>query len=134
MNEPILGKNEPHGFDYKPITWEDFLKIRNAAQIAANNIGYPVYLVGSALSKPIPRDIDISVIIPIDKYEEMFGKLPNDMDKFESYLTNVFNTSFDIISELHVCLMSTHHLDIKVCPDTWWKEKDKMLLVEPNNN
>lgn len=134
MNEPILEKNQPHGFDHTPIFWEDFLKIRNAAKIAANNIGYPIYLVGSALYKDLPRDIDISVIIPLDDYEKMFGKLPDNQDDFNSYLSNVFTKTFDNLQELHFCLFKTHHLDIKVCPNTWWVEKDKMLLAAPNND
>ena len=133
MNEPILGKGEPHGLDYNRITWADFLRIRDAAKIAANNIGYPVYLVGSALRKYHPRDIDISVIIPLKDYEEMFGKLPTEQYQFGSYLGNVINKTFNALQELHFCLIETHHLDIKVCPDIWWPEKDKMLLAAPNN-
>ena len=132
MNEPILEKNEPHAFDYTPITWSDFLKIRNAAQIAANNIDWPVYLVGSALSKPNPRDIDISIIIPSPIYQFKYGLLPERQEDFAKYLANVFYKSFEDLKELHTCLIDTHHLDIKVCPDTWWPEKDKMLLAYPS--
>lgn len=131
--EPELEKSEPHGFDYTPITWGDFLKIRNAAQLAANNIGYPVYLVGSSLSKPNPRDIDISVIIPLHAYFKMFGPLPKRQEDFAQYLANVFNKTFEDLKDLHTCLIDTHHLDIKICPDIWWKDKDKMLLASPIN-
>lgn len=134
MNEPILGKNEPHGFDYTPITWEDFLKLREAARISADNIGYPIYLVGSALHKYVPRDIDISVIIPLNEYQLMFGKLPTEQCDFPKYLENVVHKTFDKLQELYFCLINTHNVDIKICPDTWWKEKDKMLLASPKNN
>ena len=133
MNEPILGKLEPHGFDYTPITWDNFLKIRNAAKIAANNIGYPIYLVGSSLTKNIPRDIDISIIIPLNDYEKMFGVLPTKQDDMCEYLTNVWNNTFEKIEDLHFCLFETYHLDIKICPDNWWVDKDKMLLAAPDN-
>lgn len=134
MNEPILGKAELHDFDYTPISWYDFLKLRNAAKTAANNIGYPVYLVGSSLSKSLPRDIDISVIIPLKDYEKIFGKIPEKLDDIYVYMANIQNKCFEKIEDLHFCLIDTHHLDIKICPDTWWQDKDKMLLASPDIN
>jgi hypothetical protein len=133
MNEPILGKAEPHGFDYTPIPWSDFLKLRNAAKIAANNIGYPVYLVGSSLSKDIPRDIDVSIIIPLKDYEKMFGQIPDNQEDIFIYMADIWNKTFDKVEELHLCLIETHHLDIKICPDIWWQDKDKLLLASPDN-
>ena len=129
MNEPILGKARPHGYDYKPITWGAFLKLKESAQKVADKFGYPVYMVGSSLYKEIPRDIDISVIMPLDKYEEMFKKLPEKQEYYGAYLGRVIETSFEHIKDLYFCI--DYHLDIKVCPDTWWTEKPKMLLAEP---
>lgn len=129
--EPILEKSEPHGFDNKEITWYDFLELRNTAKVVANKCGYPVYLVGSSLSLPIPRDIDVSVILPVRDYIKKFGNLPTKQEEFAEYLGNVFRESYEMTSELHHCLSETHHVDIKVCPDVWWKNKDKMLLAEP---
>jgi len=45
------------------------------------------------------------------------------------YLYDVFHKSFEHIKHLHFCI--DYNLDIKVCPDTWWPEKPKMLLAEP---
>ena len=132
MNEPILGKAEPHGYDYKPITWSDFLKLREVAQKAADDFGYPVYLVGSVLHKEIPRDIDISVIMPLDKYEEMFKKLPIKQEYYGAYLGRVFHRSYEKVHK-HLQFCIDYHLDIKICPDTWWPEKSKMLLAEPRS-
>ncbi len=131
--EPILGKADPHGFDYTPITWSNFVELRNAAKIAANKIGYPIYLVGSALSKGTPRDIDISVIIPLEDYEKMFGEIPTNQQDIYALMADVYSKTFDKLVDLHTCLIETHHLDIKICPDTWWPLKDKMLLAEPTN-
>jgi hypothetical protein len=122
MNEPILGKMHPRGYDYKPIVWSEFVKLRDAAQKAADKFGYPVYMVGSTLHKEIPRDIDISIIMPLDKYEEMFGKLPGKQEGYGGYLLKVHDLSFPYIKDLYFCI--DYHLDIKVCPDTWWPEKD----------
>lgn len=133
MNEPILGKADPHGWDNKPITWGEFLKIRKSAQKTADAFGYPVYLVGSSLHKEIPRDIDISVIMPLKDYEKMFGKLPVNQEGYSIYLRDVFNNSFEYTKYL-VCCDIQHHFDVKVCPDTWWIKKDKMLLAEPKIN
>lgn len=129
MNEPILGKRRPHGWDYKPITWGAFLKLKDASQKVADEIGYPVYLVGSTLYKEVPRDIDISVIMPLDKYEEMFEKLPQKQEYYSGYLGRVFHRSFKYTHHLHDCI--DYHLDIKVCPNTWWEEKPKFMLAEP---
>jgi hypothetical protein len=132
MNEPILGKAAPHGYDYRPITWSAFLKIREAAQKSADKFGYPVYLVGSALGKDPPRDIDISVIMPLEDYEEWFKPLPTKQEYYSAYLHRVFTTSYEYVKDLQ-CLFGDldYHFDIKVCPDTWWPEKPKMLLAEP---
>lgn len=129
-SEPILGKNKPHGYDYKPITWGAFLKLREAAQKTANASGYPVYLVGSALYKEIPRDIDVSVIMPLNKYEEMFGKLPEKQEDYSKYLLDVFHKAWWFACHLHFCI-DGYHLDIKVCPDAWWPDRPKMLLASP---
>lgn len=132
MNEPIFKKSEPHGFDNRPIEWKHFLKLYNAAQVSADNIGYPVYLVGSSLYKEIPRDIDVCVIIPLSEYEQMFGRLPNKQNEYANYLGNIINETFDKISELHFCLIETHHIDVKVYPDTWFTDRQKLLLATPN--
>ena len=131
MNEPILGKAKPHGYDYKPITWGAFLKLKESAQEVADSFGYPVYLVGSALYKEIPRDIDISVIMPLNKYVELFGELPDKQEGYNFYLGYVFNKGFQYVKPLHFCI--DYYLDIKICPDIWWVEKPKMLLAEPKN-
>jgi len=129
INQPILTKCRPHAYDYKIITWSAFLELEKAAQNVANDIGYPVYIVGSTLYKEIPRDIDVSVIMPLDKYEEMFGSLPEKQEEYPKYLDKVNQISFKFTHHLNFCI--DYHLDIKVCPDTWWPDKPKMILVEP---
>lgn len=131
MNEPILGKAGPHGYDHQFVTLEAILALKEAAQLAADSIGYPVYLVGSVLYKEIPRDIDISIIIPLKKYEEMFKPLPIKQEYYSTYLSRVITATFDYIKDLYFCI--DYHLDIKVCPDTWWPEKPKFLFTSPKN-
>jgi hypothetical protein len=132
MNEPILGKSRPHPWDYKPIVWGEFLKLKDSCQKVSDALGYPIYMVGSALHKDIPRDIDISVIIPIEEYEKYFGKLPEKQEEFGKYLANVIDEicfEHTELIDLQFCI--DYHLDIKICPDTWWIEKPKFLLAEP---
>lgn len=131
--EPVLGKEDPHGFDYRQLTMEHFQFLKTAAQITADRFGYPVYLVGSATYKTNPRDIDVSVIIPVEDYEKMFGQIPKTQDEFPQYLADVFNKSFEYISPIIFSLINTHHIDVKVCPDVWWTEKPKMILAKPIN-
>jgi len=89
-------------------------------------------MVGSSLSKDPPRDIDISVIMPLKDYEEWFKPLPQKQEYYSAYLHRVFTISFEYIKDLHFAFgLDEYHLDIKVCPDTWWSEKPKMLLAEP---
>ena len=128
MNEPILGKNEPHGDDYKSLKIKDYFELRNAAKKVHKKFGCPVYLVGSVLYKEKPRDIDISIIVPLKEYEMMFGKLPGNQDEYPEYLYNVFHESFDFVKDLYDCI--DYHLDIKVCPDSWWPEKEKICITE----
>lgn len=130
MEEPILTKAPPHGYDNRPLSKRAFKQLVRVAQRTADRFGYPIYLVGSVTYKEVPRDIDISVIMPESDFIEMFG------DNVEEwgmgvYLGYVFHKSFEHIKDLHFVLTDRYHTDIKVCPDTWWVDKPKMLLAEP---
>lgn len=129
--QPTLGKRPPDPRDYTPIQWLDFLKVKHAAQIAADRIGYPVYLVGSALYKAVPRDIDIGVRIPEVDYVSMFGPIPGDRAELNNYFYNVWSKTFDSLIPLYHCLITTHYLDVKVVPDTWWADRDQLCLAMP---
>lgn len=137
---PILSKNEPRpNQDYKQMTWERFLKLRKWAQTVSDELQAPVYLVGSVLEKEIPRDIDISVIFPVAVYEEMFGKIPvatNDFaftQKIAPLMDKVHLSKPRLKAYFEGMSLINHDtiIDLKFCPDTWWTNKDKMLLAEP---
>lgn len=136
--EPILGKAhpEPHR-DYKPFTWSRFLKLRSWAQRVADHERAPVYLVGSALTKSHPRDLDVSIILPHDRFVAHFGPIPEP-------LTGAMQ---QFLHDTHVYLFVTQpywkwmidgglymgftRIDFRICPDSWWPEKDKLLLATP---
>ncbi len=141
--EPILGKAhpEPHR-DYKLLTWPRFLRLRRWAQRVADAEGAPVYLVGSALTKRRPRDLDVSIIVPHDRFVAQFGPIPSnataheDARGMDAYLNRLHHYLFVtrpywrwMIAE-H-CWMHYTRVDFRICPDSWWPEKGKLLLAAP---
>ena len=129
IKEPTLSKNKSHPLDYKELTFKDFLIIQEAAQEVANKIGYAVYLVGSALKKHNPRDIDLSIIIP---YEEFIKKYDiKDGDSAASCIGAAWYGSFDDIEPLLRFGFDEYKIDLKITPNNWWIEKEKMILARP---
>lgn len=141
--EPILGKAhpEPHR-DYKLLTWSRFLRLRKWAQRVADREQAPVYLVGSALTKRRPRDLDVSIILPHDRFVAQFGPIPPPGP--ENYSDP--NGMAAYMQKLHLYLYDPQRrypwwaedmgvrytrLDLKICPDSWWPEKDRLLLAAP---
>lgn len=144
--EPLLGKShpEPHR-DYKVLTWTRFLRLRRWAQRVADHEQAPVYLVGSALTKRRPRDLDVSIILPYERFVAKFGPIPPPgpenyedprgmaayMQKLHLYLFNG-QPYWKWMIQMHLYLKFTR-VDLKICPDTWWPEKDKLLLAAPRS-
>lgn len=140
--EPILGKHPPQPqWDYKPLTWTRFLRLRRWAQRVADHEGAPVYLVGSALTKRRPRDVDVSIILPHDAFVAKFGPIPPPGP--ENYSDPKGMAAF--MQKLHVYLYAMQpywrwmsnaieytRIDLKICPDSWWSDKDKLLLAAPS--
>jgi hypothetical protein len=135
MSEPVFTKREPRINDYKPMTWEMFLDLRKWAQGVADSIGYPVYLVGSVLYKDVvPRDIDVSVIIPLNDYEKLYGKLPETQEGYSKYLGNVHDSTPNIAKYFfdgEDALGGKVTFDFKICADNWFTDKPKLLLASP---
>lgn len=138
--EPTLGKAEPDPRDYRKLTFKDFIIIQQAAQEVANNMGFPVYLVGSAIYKHSPRDIDLAIIIPHDEYVKKYelekevysinGKVNPNFPGI--YLSIAFHKSFNDIEPLERLLFDDYKIDLKICPDNWWPDKEKILLADSN--
>jgi hypothetical protein len=137
-HSPILGKNPPNEvWDNRLMTWTRFLKLRAWAQGVADDNQAPVYLVGSVLKKRKPRDIDISVIFPLAAYEERYGELPKEEWEFDKMVKPIMDKAHRDPARMKAYWDAFYNVgrkigfDIKFCPDTWWTEKDKMLLAEP---
>lgn len=131
MIAPRLGKRDARTYDYRELNFKDFILIQSLAQECANNIGFPVYLVGSAQYKHLPRDIDISIIIPHDEYVKRYYVKS---EKFisASMMELAFHKEFDKIVCLNRLVFDKYELDLKICSDAWWKRKPKTLLAKPN--
>lgn len=134
MIQPKYTKHEPQPqYDYHHMTWETFLTIREYAQEVANEEGYPVYLVGSVLWKPYPRDLDISMIMPVEEFEKRYGTLPNDEQKLYQYLDKkeYWSSYANHRMELETRIRYATRIDFKIQPDVWFQGRDKILLAEP---
>lgn len=135
MTGPIYEKRSAKPYlEYHLMTWELFLTVREWAQEVADLEGYPVYLVGSVLRMLHPRDIDISIIVPVKEYEEQFGKIPDDRKDWANYIGRagqILNSKAPYWSALQNRIRWTTQVDVKITPDIWHTEKDKMLLAEP---
>jgi hypothetical protein len=53
-------------------TWKGS-RLRGWANLMASRYGRPVYLVGGALKDPVPRDIDVRVVLSATEYIVRFG-------------------------------------------------------------
>lgn len=135
-------------WEYRQPTWEVFLTIREWAQEVANLEGYPIYMVGSALWKTYPRDIDISMIIPVADFEERYGEIPTaetsetEWLRLQGYLSTggyVPHMNFNHDAAVYKMALDERifygqRVDFKIQPDAWFHGRDKLLLAEPNGH
>lgn len=132
--EPNLGKHpaDPRR-DYKPMTWERFLLLRAWAKWIAWHEHCTVTLVGSVLEKQIPRDIDIALIWPVAEFEAMFGPLPTNEEEHKAlWKSRAFEDKWiGIMSPAQNLVKFDTRIDVRLCPDTWWPEKDRLILATP---
>ena len=134
---PILAKRAPRvARDYAPMTLDVFLRLRRWAQWLSPQVGAPVYLVGSALTKDIPRDVDIAVIWPLATFERLFGAVPTEgrqvqWDAFWSQDRVCYgHHAIGLTASLGVGFKPV--IDVKLCPDVWYPDAPKLLLAEPD--
>ena len=88
------------------------------------------YLVGSALDKQCPRDVDIALIWHDAMFEREFGPLPRDQ---EEYAAMWGETRYRWAT--HAFLVSAWegigycpYVDIHLAPRSWWPERPKLYL------
>lgn len=121
-------------WEYHHMTWEMFLILREWAQEVARQEGYPVYLVGSTLWKPYPRDLDVVIILPQVDFEQRFGPIPQDAEQCKDYLAR---TEYTRIGALYGMVLAERwmyakRVDCKMQPDCWFLNRDRLLLATPD--
>lgn len=131
METPVFTKREHRPYDYQEMTWGKFIRLREWAKKTAQEIGYPIYLVGSTLQKEVPRDFDVVMTIPVKEFEERFGVLTD--SNFGEILVKSFNAYVKEYFDCEETLGECGHtpLDFKVYPDNWFPDEDKLLLGQP---
>lgn len=133
--QPNYGKSDyAPQWEYHKMTWETFLTIREWAQQVANAEGHPVYLVGSVLWKPYPRDLDISIIMPVKDFEARYGAIPDNESEMKAFLDKreYWSSWGGYQLKLQERIRFVSRVDIKITPDVWFADRDKLLLAEPN--
>jgi hypothetical protein len=132
--EPILSKHDPDPKrDHKPMTWERLLLLRAWAQYVAWHEGCTVALVGSVLGKTVPRDVDVALIWPAAKFRRMFGTTVYSRGKKQLWRNQAYEDKRAAlwISGQELVKHDTR-IDVRLCPDTWWPEKDRLILATPS--
>jgi hypothetical protein len=146
VGEPILGKARQDKRDHRPMTWRRFLLLREWAQRVALDHGVGVYLVGSVLTKTLPRDVDVAVVWPEAEFVRLFGPIPpNSLEvppgekvtPMWRYLDGIYhvlmNNKLSSLLDPQFGLLGLGpkppRIDIHFCPDTWWTDKDRLPLA-----
>lgn len=113
------------------MTWERFLALRRFAQkIVERDPEAQVYLVGSVLSKLRPRDVDISIVLPLKVYKQRYGHIPEPgTSEMTVHLNVVRSSHLDEWVEAQRAVSHVTRCDLRYCPDTWWPEKDRLRLA-----
>ena len=134
---PTYDKSAPAPqWEYHLMTWEMFLVVREWAQEVARAEGYPVYLVGSTLWKPYSRDLDIAILMPLEAFEARFGPIPRDEERRKAYLTRAEYARDGHLYGMTLAsrLMYAKRVDCKIQPDTWFPQRDRLLLATPDSH
>ena len=132
MVSPVLGKRPPDRRDYRPFTWGHFLILRGWAQRVAEAEHAPVYLVGSALSQTVPRDVDVSIVLSRAEFEQRFGPLPDDPspDAHRELWQATELAKAKHYCDIQEAVEYAIHVDVKFAPDCWYPSSDRLLLAE----
>ncbi len=134
--EPRLTKHpDDTDRDHKPMTWERLLLLRAWARWIAWREQCTVALVGSVLEKTAPRDVDVALIWPTEVFQARFGPLPSSQEDFSRFYRH-----WPYRMAQHALYISGQELvgwetriDVRLCPDCWWPEKDRLILATPTD-
>jgi hypothetical protein len=91
--------------------------LRRWANEIAKRYDSPVYLVGSALTKPNPRDVDVIVILSDEAFFKRYGC--NWFEAVEKTGTNWVKWNDEMIEVFHAFTIPSILLDFKVESISW---------------
>ena len=96
------------------------------AQCMAARFGGPVYLVGSALTKENPRDVDIRIVIPDHDFFNRYDRLASDFytDRGPIWVEDVAKLGRDLLRTWHGL-----NLDLQVYPESAWRDQPQHRLT-----
>lgn len=134
MSTPEMGKHPPDRRDNRPMTWPLFLALRAWAQDVATAEHATVCIVGSALYRFPPRDVDVSIILPRAEFERRFGPLPETSDP-EAHRELWAATEKAKAAGLHEIKAQEAvewavRVDVKFAPDCWWPDGERLVLAD----
>lgn len=115
------------------MTWLLFLALRNWARGVAATEHATVCLVGSALYRFPPRDVDVSIILPRAEFERRFGPLPDtsDPDDHRQLWTATEKAKAEAMHDMNAqeAVEWAVLVDVKFAPDCWWPDADRLVLA-----
>ncbi len=132
---PTLPGSPAANREYLPITWDFMLRLRTWARWLAVHAQAHVYLVGSALDHDSPRDVDVAVVWPRERYEYHFGPTPRTKEEHDARWERG-----DFMRARHSFIVSAWHgvgykpyIDVHLCPDVWYLDRPRLLLGTPED-
>lgn len=130
---PALGKWPPdERRENLPVPWSFFLGLRAWCRWVAVQTGAHAYLVGSALEKDPPRDVDVALIWPDAEYESHFGAIPASDDEYAEWLEGPIRYArhaFTVSAWEGVAYRP--RIDVHLCPERWYRDRPRLLLGSP---
>jgi len=101
------------------------------ANIIGGHYGYPVFLVGSALTKEDPRDYDIRLRLPDKIFSLRYQVEDGDIEQYIMrtkaglWLDSHWRYARDAVKQWERgCKFTRLNLDFQIYPGTYWKEFD----------
>ena len=126
----VLPKREPGGDrDYVPITWPFFRRLRGWCRWVAHETGCTAFLVGSALEKDEPRDVDIALVWDDATYTRHFGPIPASQAEYDAKWQTDFQWArhaFTVSAWKGVGYKP--YIDVHLCPSSWYVERPRLAL------
>lgn len=127
---PELEKGVPcPGRENRLLSVGFFISLQAWARWIVTETGCAVYLVGSALTKRCPRDVDVALIWPDDQYAVQFGPIPRSMEEYHARWNGPFrHAAHSFVISAWNGVGYVPRIDVHLFPRCWWPEKPRLPL------